>query len=167
MGIGFLVGLLLGTVIVVVLILWLIHIDGKDFEKTKELFKGITFDDFEIYDIENVTDIRMDDGTEYGRTYNRLNRIGAFNDHEGFMHIDDYELAIGKIVSIKEYQIAKAKVKLADGNTYEFERVIMDAYGNNVEDMYSSKIQKDEVINIHPDSKGELYVGLGSYTDIR
>lgn len=166
MGIGFLVGLLLGTVIVVVLLLWLIHIDGKDFEKTKELFKGITFDDFEIYDTELVTDIRMNDGTEYGSTFNRLNREGAFNDSEGFMHIDDYELAIDKIVSMKDYQIAKARVKLADGNTYEFQRVIIDAY-DNIQDIYSSNIQKDEVINVHPDSKGNLRVGLGSYTDIR
>lgn len=166
MGIGFLVGLLLGTVIVVVLLLWLIHIDGKDFEKTKELFKGITFDDFEIYDTELVTDIRMNDGTEYGSTFNRLNREGAFNDSEGFMHIDDYELAIDKIVSIKEYQIAKARAKLADGNTYEFQRVVMDAYGN-IEDIYTSNILKEQVIGVYPDSKGDLRVGLGSYTDIR
>lgn len=166
MGLGFVFGLLLGTVLVVCLTLWLIHIDGKDFEKTKELFIGITFDDFEIYDIESVTDIRMDDGTQQGRTYKRLNRVGAFNDHEGFMHIDDYELAIGKIVSLKDYQIAKAKVKLADDNTYEFERVIMDAYGN-IEQISSSNIKKKEIIKVFPDSFGNLRVIKGCSSDLR
>lgn len=165
MGIGFVFGLLLGFTLVVGFLLWLNHADGKDFEKTKDLFKDVTFDDFEIYDIEDVTDIRMDDGTEYGRTFSRLNREGTFN-YEGFMHIDDYELAIDKIVSLKDYQIAKARVKLADDNTYEFQRVIMDDCGN-IKDIYSSNIQKDEVINVYPDSKGNLRVGTGCSTDIR
>lgn len=165
MGIGFLVGLLLGTVLALVLLFWLIHVDNKKFEKAKELFKDITFDDFEIYDEEDVTDIRMDDGTQYGRTFSRLKREGAFN-CEGFMHIDDYELAIDKIVSIKEYQIAKARVKLADGNTYEFQRVVMDAFGN-IEDIYTSNIQKEQVIGVYPDSKGSLRVGIGCSSDVR
>lgn len=166
MGIGFLVGLLLGTVIVVVLMLWLIHIDGKDFEKTKELFKGITFDDFEIYDIEAVTDVRMNDGTEYGRVYERLNREGSFNDDEGFMIIDDYQIAIDKIVSMKDYQIAKARVKLVDGNTYEFQRVIMDPLGN-IENIYTSNIQKDGVIRVYPDSLGNLLVNTSCLANIK
>ncbi|MBF0793359.1 hypothetical protein [Mammaliicoccus lentus] len=165
MGIGFVFGLLLGFTLVVGFLLWLNHVDGKEFERAKELFKDVAFDDFEIYDTELVTDIRMDDGTEYGRTFSRLNREGAFN-CEGFMHIDDYELAIDKIVSIKEYQIAKARAKLADDNTYEFQRVVMDAFGN-IEDIYTSNILKEQVIGVYPDSKGDLRVGLGSYTDIR
>ncbi|GAB1611532.1 hypothetical protein HB162lentus_01760 [Mammaliicoccus lentus] len=165
MGIGFVFGLLLGFTLVVGFLLWLDHADGKEFEKTKELFKDVTFDDFEIYDEEDVTDIRMDDGTQYGRTFSRLKREGAFN-CEGFMHIDDYELAIDKIVSIKEYQIAKARVKLADGNTYEFQRVVMDAFGN-IEDIYTSNIHKEQVIGVYPDSKGSLRVGTGCSTDVR
>lgn len=166
MSLGFLVGMILGFFLVLGILLLSVHIDGKEFEKAKKLFNGLTFDDFEIYDIEDVTDIRMNDGTEYGRVYERLNREGSFNDDEGFMIKDDYQLAIDKIVSIKEYQIAKARVKLADGNTYEFQRVIMDDCGN-IKDIYSSNIQKDEVINVYPDSKGNLRVGTGCSSDVR
>lgn len=166
MSLGFLVGMILGFFLVLGILLLSVHIDGKEFEKAKKLFNGLTFDDFEIYDIEDVTDIRMNDGTEYGRVYERLNREGSFNDDEGFMIIDDYQLAIDKIVSMKDYQIAKARVKLADGNTYEFQRVVMDAFGN-IEDIYTSNIQKEQVIGVYPDSKGNLRVGLGDYTDIR
>ncbi|QYG30048.1 hypothetical protein K0O13_08030 [Mammaliicoccus sciuri] len=166
MSLGFLVGIILGFFLVSGFLLWLVYIDGKKFEKAKKLFNGITFDDFDIYDIEDVTDIRMNDGTEYGRVYKRLNREGSFNDNEGFMIIDDYQLAIDKIVSMKDYQIAKARVKLADGNTYEFQRVIMDALGN-IEDVYTSSIQKVGVISVYPDSVGNLCVGAGCLDDTK
>lgn len=166
MGLGFIVGIVSGFVFISLIIFWIDYKENKEFEKTKELFKGVTFDDFEIYDEEDVTNVRMDDGTEYGRKYNRLNRTGAYTDHEGFMHIDDYELAIGKIVSLKDYQIAKAKVKLADDNTYEFERVIMDAYGN-IEQISSSNIKKKEIIKVFPDSFGNLRLTKGCSSDLR
>lgn len=166
MSLGFLVGMILGFFLVLGILLWAVHIDGKEFEKAKKLLNGVTFDDFEIYDIEEVTDIRMNDGTEYGRVYERLNREGSFNDNEGFMVIDDYELALDKIVSMKDYQIAKARVKLADGNTYEFQRVIMDPLGN-IENIYTSNIQKDGVIRVYPDSLGNLLVGTSCLANIK